>query len=96
MNEDFLAAELGTVTSLVPRDQLDGRHTTPVDWWRLQWKLTPDLAGQMEPNLVSDVQILYPALDVELKPVFSLALMICFLYFNKSENTDKRVKKLHF
>ena len=71
MNEDFLAAELGTVTSLVtsqtaatPHQLIDGV---------LQWKLTPDFAGQMEPNLVSDVQILYPALDVELKPVFSLA-----------------------
>ena len=66
-------ADFGTVTSPRPRDQLEGRHTRPVDWRRLQWKLTLDLAGQMEPNLVSDVQILYPALDVELKPVFSLA-----------------------
>ena len=32
MNEDLLAAELGT---LVPRDQLDGRHTTPVELRRL-------------------------------------------------------------
>ena len=35
MNEDLLAAELGTVTSLVPCDQLDGRLTTPVERWRL-------------------------------------------------------------
>ena len=35
MNEDLLAAELGTVTSLVPRDQLDGCHTTTVEGWRL-------------------------------------------------------------
>ena len=35
MFEDLLAAELGTVTSLVPRDQLDGRHTNTVEGWRL-------------------------------------------------------------